>query len=290
MALPSKILNLVSPLLLLLIVPLLNVGCNKSAPDRLPEAVYSNVAYGADGYNRMDLYLPAGRSQQKTRLLILIHGGTWSFGDKTHLNAYVSLAKKYLTGYAIANINYRLADLTGNRFPVQEEDVKSCVEYLLQNAGIYNISNKFLIFGESAGAHLALLQAYKHADIVHPIAVVDFYGPTDLTEMYNAASNLLVQETLVFMLNGTPESKPDDYEESSPLKFATAGACPTIIFHGGMDDLVDTNQSVILRKKLNELHVINEYVYYPNAGHGWSGETLEDSFVRIKKFLEKNVR
>jgi acetyl esterase/lipase len=293
MPVPIKIANLAKLFSPLLVVLLLNAGCKKSASNNtstLPAATYLNVPYGYDPYNKMDIYLPKGRDQQKTRLLILIHGGSWSFGDKKNLRAYVQLAQEYLPGYAIANINYRLADIASNKFPVQEDDVKSCVKYLVQYAGIYDISEQFVIFGESAGAHLGLLQAYKHKDIISPIAAVDFYGPTDLKEMYDSSANILVRETLNFLLNGTPANNADSYEESSPLKFATADACPTIIFHGGKDGLVDTTQSVILRNRLNELQVINEFVYYPNEGHGWSGETLRESFVRIKTFLEKNVR
>ena len=268
------------------------LSCIKE-PDRSPvlkAEEYYNTSYGSDRKQKFDVYLPADRSPENTHLLIIVHGGSWSFGDKSDLNAYVELAKLYLPGYAIANVNYRLINETGNKFPVQEDDVNSAIRYLHSYIAEYRISGKFVLLGESAGAHLSLLQAYKHTDVVQPRAVIDFYGPTDLVEMYNNASNVFTKETLEFVLQGTPQTKPDEYAASSPIKYATSATCPTLIFHGGKDLIVDVQQSATLHNKLNELHVDNEYIYYPDLGHGWSGERLSNSFASIKKFLEKHVR
>ena len=38
----------------------------------------------------------------------------------------------------------------------------------------------FILLGISAGAHLALLQGYKHTDVVKPKGIVSFFGPADL--------------------------------------------------------------------------------------------------------------
>src|SRR5436190_20202373 len=69
----------------------------------------ANVAYGTDAAQKMDIYLPAGRSGSSTKVIILIHGGGWSTGDKADFNSYVDTLKRRLPGYAIFNINYRLA-------------------------------------------------------------------------------------------------------------------------------------------------------------------------------------
>ena len=249
---------------------------------------YFNISYGTDPAQKLDLYLPAERTPE-TKLLAIIHGGTWSFGDKSDLNAYVQLAKTYLPEYAIANINYRLINETGNKFPVQEEDINAAVQFLYQRINNYRMSDKFVYLGESAGAHLSLLQAYKNTQTVKPVAVIDFYGPTDLKAMYDSAFNIFTRETLEFILQGTPETKPHEYAASSPLTYVTASSCPTLIFHGGNDLLVDVHQSVLLHNRLNELNVVNKYIFYPDEGHRWFGERLKQSFISIKEFLDENV-
>jgi acetyl esterase/lipase len=43
----------------------------------------ANVSYGTDASQKMDIYLPPGRTTAATKAIILIHGGGWSSGDKS---------------------------------------------------------------------------------------------------------------------------------------------------------------------------------------------------------------
>jgi acetyl esterase/lipase len=45
-----------------------------------------DVSYGANAQQKMDVYLPAGRSITATKVIIMIHGGAWNSGDKTDFN------------------------------------------------------------------------------------------------------------------------------------------------------------------------------------------------------------
>lgn len=40
------------------------------------------VFYGNDPQQKMDVYLPADRNENSTKVLILIHGGAWVEGDR----------------------------------------------------------------------------------------------------------------------------------------------------------------------------------------------------------------
>ena len=98
---------------ILILLGLFSSCIKKPDPPAIIQAQeYFNISYGTDAAQKLDLYLPAERTPE-TKLLAIIHGGTWSFGDKSDLNAYVQLAKTYLPKYAIANINYRLINETG---------------------------------------------------------------------------------------------------------------------------------------------------------------------------------
>ena len=45
----------------------------------------------------------------------------------------------------------------------------------------------------------------------------------------------------------------------------------------------------MLQARLTDAGVRNEYVFYPNEGHGWQGRTLADSFNTMGAFLHENV-
>jgi acetyl esterase/lipase len=49
--------------------------------------------------------------------VILIHGGGWSGGDKQDFGLFIVELQNRLPGYAIANINYRLASNATIFFP-----------------------------------------------------------------------------------------------------------------------------------------------------------------------------
>jgi acetyl esterase/lipase len=53
-----------------------------------------DVAYGTDPLQKMDIYLPANRSVTSTKVIVLIHGGAWTSGDKVDFNSAVDTLKK----------------------------------------------------------------------------------------------------------------------------------------------------------------------------------------------------
>ena len=136
-------------------------SCKKKDKDAVAAQTLLNVKYGTDVKQSMDVYLPSGRSAS-TPVLILIHGGAWVEGNRTDLNAFVDTLKRRAPQYAIFNISYRLAANGQNLFPSQEEDVKAAVEFIYSKRDEYKISDRFGLLGASAGAHLALLHAYKY--------------------------------------------------------------------------------------------------------------------------------
>src|SRR5688500_8663861 len=120
-------------------------SCNKSqdATSVNESRELLNVSYGSDPKQKLDVYLPANRSTDSTVLAIMIHGGTWTSGDKADIAGYITEMRKRLPRYAFANLNYRLASSNQNKFPTQENDIKAVTEFLLSKRDEYNISDKF---------------------------------------------------------------------------------------------------------------------------------------------------
>jgi acetyl esterase/lipase len=264
------------------------VACKKNDSNTVPARTEFNVSYSTHAQQKMDIYLPAGRNTATTRVMILIHGGGWNAGDKADFNAYIDSLKKREPSYAIFNINYRLAN-PPDLFPAQELDVKAAVEFIYNKRSEYLISEKFVLLGASAGAHLALLQGFKYPLPVKPKAIIDFFGPADLVELYNNPPNQLIPVLLFSVTGATPASNLALYQQSSPVNFITAQASPTLILQGGADLIVPKNQSDLLNNKLQTAGVNHKYIVYPLEGHGWVGANLTDSFNQIQAFLATYV-
>jgi len=277
-----------------LILSILIFSCQKQqdfSTDNNAAKTILNISYGIDPLQNMDAYLPANRSTGSTKVLIIIHGGAWESGDKTDFSDYIDTFKNRLPDYAIFNINYRLSVNGTNVFPTQENDVKAAFDYILNNSAGYNISHKIVLLGVSAGGHLALLQGYKYDSPVKPEAIVSFFGPADIADMYyNPASVLVDPPVLAAIVGTTPIQDSLLYANSSPINFVTPSSPPTILLHGGLDPLVRPQQAISLQTKLQASGVINQYVFYPNEGHGWTGADLTDSFNKIQAFLSANVK
>ena len=114
-----------------------------------------DIAYGDAAGERLDLFLPAGRSNRRQApLLIFIHGGYWQSLDK---GDFSFLAPAFLErGIAFASLNYSLAPEASIGQMVAE--VGRAVAWLGECADAYGLdSENFAICGHSAGGHLACM-------------------------------------------------------------------------------------------------------------------------------------
>ena len=270
------------------------ISCKKSnqvvRKSDLRDSTSIDVPYGSAVAQKMDVYLPAGRSSSSTPFVVVVHGGGWTSGDKGEFNVIISRLQSLLPNYAFFNINYRLFDGVSSLYPAQEADVNLAVNFIINKASAYNISNKMVMMGASAGGQLALLQAYKYDQPVKAIAAVSFYGPTDLVEFYNNPPSPALQPSLNALFGFSPEQNSWAYQQASPAFFVTSKTPPTLMLHGNMDQLVPVAQSVLLKNKLQSAGVANELVIYPNDGHGFASASLEDSYTHIQSFLQAHVK
>lgn len=276
-------------MLVMVSVVVLN-GCKKSSDNNDAGIVYKNVSYGQDAKQNMDVYLPAVRDTLNTKALLLIHGGAWMSGDKADFDSTVMYLRNELPDYAIFNINYRLAQLPNvNVWPAQLNDVNAAFDFIRLKSTEYGFNKqKIVIGGASAGAHLALLKAYKYNTSNSIKAVVDLFGPTEMKELYN--SNSAYQFMLNAFMAGTPLSNPSAYNNASPLYAVNNNVPPTIIFHGGMDMTVPVKQSDSLYNRLVNANVATEYKIYPNEAHGWYGANLTDTYTKMIAFIKQKVQ
>ena len=128
---------------------------------------------------------------QPVPAVLFLHGGAWKGGYRQIYHYYCTKFAEH--GFVAATASYRF---TGEApFPAAVEDVKCAVRWLRANAEKRGIDpNKIGVAGGSAGGHLAMMIGYSsdvpelegkggHAETSSRVqAVVDLYGPTDLTD------------------------------------------------------------------------------------------------------------
>lgn len=247
-----------------------------------------NVSYGSSPQQKYDIYLPAGRSKETTKVFILIHGGSWITGDKSDMNNFVDYLKPNFPNHAIVNINYRLATPTTPVFPMQMDDIKSIVSDLKAKEETYQINNNYGFIGASAGAHLAMLYSYNFDTNDEVSLVCSIVGPTNLVDPNYLDNPDFAQQLLGYQLifGQSFEDNPSYYEGISPYYVATTSAPPSILFYGDQDHLIPTSQGVDMHAKLNDLGIINQFTLYEGEGHGnWSNSHIQETYNKLSNFI-----
>jgi acetyl esterase/lipase len=235
----------------------------------------------------LDLYQPLV-AQASTPVVVIIHGGSWQSGDSTQIPAlnYYLAAR----GYAVAAINYRHAP--EHPFPAARDDVLAALAYLKNNAADFGIdAQRIVLLGRSAGGQLALLVAYT-ADDPAIRGAVSFYAPTDMRYGYANPANPAVLDSRAVLsayLGGSPDQAGAAYDAASPINFVGPTTPPTLLIHGGSDDLVVLEQSERLDAHLAAAGRPHLLLHLPWATHGgdanFSGPSGQISTYAVERFL-----
>lgn len=276
---------------LLAVFGLLLFSCEEKPdpnPDFLDPAkahTATNLAYGSDVRQVLDIYLPANRDRFRTRVFVWVHGGGWVDGDKSEFVGFKPWLEAVQDDYAYIAINYRLFNLIGtaNRFPAQEEDLKNALAFIKSKLAEWDVSDQLVLAGGSAGGHLALLHSYKNNNDGLVKAAVAFFPPTELKSFHTF--NLFSQLLLENLLGGSPQALPQKYSDSSPLAFLESTSVPTVFFHGDLDTVVPISQSELLEQKLKDKGVPHLREYIIGQGHGFSTATYQDLIGNTEAFL-----
>ena len=259
------------------------------AKEAIPKLYRSflNVPYSRDDKeNLLDAYIPL--NYENSKVIVYLHGSGWTGGDK---NEFPEMLINELAGkrkYILVSANYRLIKDGKNRFPSQMEDVSKLFSYLTLNAEKYHYKNDaFALMGGSAGAYLAMLYTYGYDSAKQVKTVVDFWGPTDLTDKAVREENKDANDKVVNLLGVTDSQEKICFEASPFYRVTKETGVPTILFHGGKDPLVHVSQADKMYKKLLSLDIPAQYEFYPNEGHGMKGSAGIDVFIKTLSWLNK---
>lgn len=205
---------------------------------------------------KADLFLPTEKKSTPMPLVIVIHGGGWSNRTGDMESICQRLNKN---GFAALNITYRFAP--NYHHPVQVNDVKAVIPWLMANAEKFNIDkNQISAWGYSAGAHLAFLLV-NQPDLGLKFKAVVVGGIPSYFPTYPKSP--LITEYMGMKYFDNPKA----WLEASPTTFVSAQSPPTFIYHGIDDSLVGIDQAQLLDQKLSEVKVKHEFVSLKGKGH-----------------------
>lgn len=138
------------------------------------------------------------------------------------------------------------------------------------------IDKGVMLYGFSRGAVFAATLADK----IHSLrGVILHSGAYDLTRLYKDTSAQWVRKSL----NPNGESNPYLFNILPEVPHWTA---PTLILHGGKDQLIPTNQALLLRDRLEALGKPFRFAIFPEAGHRLPADGVKEE---VLSFLTQNV-
>jgi acetyl esterase/lipase len=263
------------------------IGWSGSAS--VPPPLHADLAYGSDPAQVLDVWTPTP-ARQPAPLVIFIHGGGFSAGDKHDVGPKVTPLLS--AGYAVASIDYRMAPRA--IFPVAARDLRTAVRFLRSHAAQWRIDpDRFALWGESAGADLAALVAVVgdrpsvlddpdpalDATSARVQAVVDWYGPIDLaqraaqlrTRGSDCSDPQLAQADryTTGYLGAEVERVPQRAAAANPMTYLRSAPSPPpfSIAHGTADCLVPVAQAENLAAALRAAGTCVDLRILRGAGH-----------------------
>ena len=250
--------------------------------------VHSDLTYGDGDANKFDLYLPADSSKESYGLVVYLHAGGFTSGDKKDDTQMLQwLCSK---GYVAAGINYTLfseQNPTANVYS-QSVEIRDAIPVVIEEAVKcgYDI-DKMAIAGGSAGHALAMIYAYRDASQA-PVPVVLTFGGVGPASFYQEDWGVFGLDQsdeacagLFSVMAGT-EITPTEVGNGSYLEkvkpisaadWVTEDAPATVVAYGTHDKMQPFLASLRLKSALEEHGVDYKYFEAEHSGHGLQNDS-----------------
>lgn len=267
----------------------------------------SDISYGDGEANKFDLYLPKDNTKDAYGLVVYLHAGGFTSGDKTDdRNTLAWLCSK---GYVAAGINYTLRTDTNTASVLsQSNEIKTAMPKVVEAAeeAGYHI-DKMTVAGGSAGHCLAMIYAYRDGKDA-PVPVVLTYGAV-------GPSSFIAEDWGIFGLGfDTDESRkagaalfsvmsgetirPEEIEDGSyrskvhdiaAAEWVERNPVPTVVAYGAKDKVQPFLASLRLKDALEKNGVDYQYFELPHSGHGLQNDSAisKQWMETIEEYLDK---
>ena len=223
------------------------------------------------------------------------HGGGWAMGSADFQDGRLEQIAN-AAGVAAMSVDYRLAP--EHPYPAPADDAEAVALWIAENAGSEFGTDRIVLGGSSAGAHLAVTALLRMRD---RHAYTGFAGATlaygffDLSltpSARNWGDRMLVMNTdlcrwfAAAYASGADLTDPD----VSPMYANLAGLPPALFIVGTQDPLLD--DTVLLASRWAAAANTTELMVVPGAAHGFAGAPTgvgSEARERIDRFVAETV-
>jgi acetyl esterase/lipase len=257
---------------------------------KVPDIKYATYPKTNPALNAMDVYLP--RMGSNSPVIIYVHGGAWSEGDKADLDYKAG----YFTekGYVFVSVNYRLSPDVEH--PVHVQDVANAISWFFTNSKHYSSDSKRIyLMGYSSGAHIAALLSVDDKYLKKAGASIDMIKGVVLINGIGYDIPLLMDNTTgrtkEIYANALGNGR-GGWEEASPINFIEEEERipPMLILYGGDNDVIGI-EAKRLAERLQGVNSPFRIYQYPKKSHVTLnrdiGKAEDKATDDIMKFLQE---
>ena len=214
--------------------------------------------------------------------VMLLHGGGWRYGSHLETGDWPRILTE--AGFHVFSVEYRLANDGYHTWRDAPHDVHDAYAYIHANAQSLSVNPaQISLLGQSAGGHLALLEAYLHNDAR---SVISLYAPIDLELDYNTSRD---KTSELDFIGGPPKQYENRYRAVSPIVYVSPHAPRTLVVQGKTDDLVSARNATLLSGSLTENRIEHDLLILPMTGHSFEnqrgGFATQITETRVLRFL-----
>ena len=214
----------------------INQSTTAQAKANSTQTLKSNLAYGAESTQVIDLFLPTTTAQKK--LHIYIHGGYWQELSKDESSFAATTFQQHGVHFAV--INYTLAPNASLSEIVEE--CRQAVKWLATNSHLFGYDEQEIyLSGSSAGAHLAAMVALDNTIAIKGICAVS--GVYDLTPIQHTYINEPLQLSAAEVASNSPLFMLEQWPEE----------CACIVAYGDNETNEFKRQSQAFYHQLKQL-------------------------------------
>jgi pectinesterase len=231
-----------------------------------------DIVYAEYGDRQMhlDLYFPTPKQEKTLPVVVLIHGGGWSSGNKKMQAPMATFLAS--EGFVCAAVEYRLSPEA--LYPAAVIDLKTAIRWLRENAISYPIdTSKIAVLGCSSGGQLAALIGASngsgkftnnlyasHSSDVQAVIDIDGILAFIHPESGEGADKPGSLSAATRWFGGNQQEKPELWNEASALTSAGKTFPPVLFinsqhkrFHAGRDDLISRLDSLKIYSEVHEI-------------------------------------
>lgn len=284
-------------------------GKYKAHWDGTVGTVHTDLAYGEGAANKFDLYLPADSSRESYGLVVYLHAGGFTSGDKS--GDAEMLQWLCAKGYVAAGINYTLSSEENPQANVytQSVEIRESIPAVVAEAAKLGYSiDRMAVAGGSAGHALALLYAYRDAD-QSPVPVKMTFGAVGPSCFYledwinmgadpnhpiavDPSADYSGMAGLFSVMTGKPITADmfasGEYlaqvKDISAAMWISDSSVPAVFAYGAWDKVQAFSASKKLDAALTAHGVPHEYIVFEHSGHG-----LQNDNTQYARYMEKVV-